>query len=124
MKGDNDRLRAIKSPYKKPQGDIMHTCLTANVTADVGVCHCACTMKQIICGKRGPTSDVRSEFVVVSIQQAVQDVRDVTLVHFRSQHPRLVRHLVVIVRLEGAAGRAERKRRERGKEEGNDRGNQ
>lgn len=30
---------------------------------------------------------------------------DVTLVHFGSQHPRLVRHLIVVISLEGAAGR-------------------
>lgn len=106
MKGDNDRLRAIKSPDKKPRVDITHTCLTANPTALVGVCDCA-TTKRISCEKSGPTSDVRSEFVVVAVQQAVQNVRDVTLVHFGSQHPRLVGHLVVIVRLEGAAGRRE-----------------
>lgn len=56
---------------------------------------------------RGPTSDVRSEFVVVAVQQAVQDVRDVTLVHFGGQNPRLVGHLVVVLGLEGAAGRRE-----------------
>lgn len=32
---------------------------------------------------------------------------DVTLVHFGSQHPRLVRHLIVVIGLEGAAGREE-----------------
>lgn len=74
----------------------------------MGVCDCASATERISCEKWGPTSDVRSELVVVAVQQAVQDVRDVTLVHFGSQHPRLVGHLVVIVRLEGAAGRGER----------------
>lgn len=110
MKGDNDRLQAIKSPYKKSRVDITHTCLTANPTALVGVCDCASATKWISCEKLGPTSDVRSEFVVVAIQQAVQDVCDITLVHFGSQHPCLVGHLVVIIRLKGAAGRRERVR--------------
>ena len=85
--------------------------MTANPSALVGVHDCASATKRISWEKSRPTSDVRSEFVVVAVQQAVQDVRDVTLVHFGSQHPRLVGHLVVIVRLEGAAGR------ERGREE-------
>lgn len=99
-----------KKKTKKTRVDITHTCLAANPTALVGVCDCASATERISCEKWGPTSDVRSEFVVVAVQQAVQDVRDVTLVHFGSQHPRLVGHLVVIVRLEGAAGRRDRER--------------
>lgn len=93
-------------PRKKPRADITHTCWTAKATARVGVRRCGSVTKRIICGKnRGPTSDVRSEFVVVAVQQAVQDVRDVTLVDFGGQDPRLVGHLVIVVGLEGAAGR-------------------
>lgn len=101
--------RLSRVPIKN-HGQTSHTRLTANPSALVGVTDCASATKRISCEKSGPTSDVRSEFVVVAVQQAVQDVRDVTLVHFGSQHPRLVGHLIVIVRLEGAAGRRERER--------------
>ena len=53
-----------------------------------------------------PTSDVGAQLVVVAIQQAVEDVCDVALVHFGSQHPRLVGHLVVLVRLDRTGRRA------------------
>lgn len=44
-----------------------YMCLIANLVISVGIFLCDSVTKRIICEKSAPTSDIRSQFVVISI---------------------------------------------------------